>query len=228
MGIAKGLKAMEQAMNSASRPMSDGNILKVRWLKLEDNQSIKVRFINELDEDSPNYNESRDLAIVVSEHTNPKDYKRKAVCTMESEGRCFGCEMARKETMEDRKRGGSWRSRLRFYCNLLVEDGMEDPYVAVWSQGVGKQSAFSTIREYAMETGSVSNLVWRMKRQGTGTDTTYVLLPTIPDTEPFNWGGVDPYNLEKVVREIPYVEQEDFYLGFDSPVSGGNTSNIDW
>ena len=220
MGIVKGLKAMEKAID-APRANMDSNGLKVRWLKVEDNQSVKVRFINELDEDSPNYNESRDLAIVVSEHTNPKDYKRKAVCTMDSEGRCFGCEMARKEPKS------GWRARLRFYTNLLVDDGIEDPYVAVWSQGVGKQSAFNTIREYVMDTGSVSNLTWRMKRQGSGTDTTYVLLPTGPDKEPFDWDGVEPFNLEKVVRELPYSEQESFYLGFDGPASASN-NNIEW
>jgi len=220
MGIVKGLKAMEKAID-APRANMDSNGLKVRWLKVEDNQSVKVRFINELDEDSPNYNESRDLAIVVSEHTNPKDYKRKAVCTMDSEGRCFGCEMARKEPKS------GWRARLRFYTNLLVDDGIEDPYVAVWSQGVGKQSAFNTIREYVMDTGSVSNLTWRMKRQGSGTDTTYVLLPTNPDKEPFDWNGVEPFNLEKVVRELPYSEQESFYLGFDGPASSSN-NNIEW
>jgi hypothetical protein len=135
--------------------------------------------------------------------------------------------MARKETAEDRKRGGSWRPRLRFYTNLLIDDGIDAPYVAVWSQGVGKQSSFNTIREYVMDTGSVSNVTWRMKRQGTSTDTTYVLLPTTPDTQPFNWDGIEPFNLEKVVREMPYAEQENFYLGFDGPVSS-NTSNIDW
>jgi hypothetical protein len=220
MSIAKGLKAMEQAMGSQKSP-SDSGGLKVRWLKLEDGQSAKVRFINELDSDSPHFSEDRDLAIVVSEHTNPKDYKRKAVCTIESDGRCYGCEMARKEPKS------GWRSRLRFYTNLLVDDGLESPYVAVWSQGVGKQSAFNTIREYVMDTGSISNVTWRMKRQGTGTDTTYVLLPVSPDSQPFNWSGIEPFNLEKVVRELPYSEQENFYLGFDGPVSS-NVSNIDW
>jgi len=220
MGIMKGLKAMEKAIDHPRSSTETGG-LKVRWLKLEDGQSIKIRFVNELDEDSPNFNEDRDVAIVVAEHTNPKDYKRKAVCTMDSEGRCFGCEMARKEPKS------GWRARLRFYTNLLVDDGIEDPYVAVWSQGVGKQSAFNTIREYVMDTGSVSNLTWRMKRQGTGTDTTYVLLPTAPDTEPFDWAGVDPFNLEKVVRELPYAEQENFYLGFDSAVST-TSANIEW
>ena len=220
MGIMKGLKAMEQAIDKPRAAAESGG-MKVRWLKLEDGQSAKVRFVNELDADSPNFSEDRDLAIVVSEHTNPKDYKRKAVCTMDSEGRCFGCEMARKEPKS------GWRARLRFYTNLLVDDGMEDPYVAVWSQGVSKQSAFNTVREYALETGSVSNLNWKMKRQGTGTDTTYVLIPSAPDSEPFNWNGTEPFNLEKVVRELPYAEQESFYLGFDSPV-GSSSTNIDW
>jgi hypothetical protein len=218
MGIMKGLKAME----SLDRPTaSAGDGTKVRWLKLEDGQSAKVRFVNELDEDSPNFDKARDVAIVVSEHTNPKDYKRKAVCTQDSEGRCFGCEMARKEPKS------GWRARFRFYTNLLVDDGLESPYVAVWSQGVGKQSAFNTLREYALETGSISNRTWRMKRQGSGTDTTYILLPGDPDTDKHDWSGVEPFNLEKVVREVTYVEQESFYLGFDAPTST-NTTNIDW
>ena len=218
MGIMKGLKAME----SLDRPTaSAGDGTKVRWLKLEDGQSAKVRFVNELDEDSPNFDAARALAIVVSEHTNPKDYKRKAVCTQDSEGRCFGCEMARKEPKS------GWRSRFRFYTNLFVDDGLEPPYVAVWSQGVGKQSAFNTLREYALETGSISNRMWRMKRQGSGTDTTYILLPGDPDTEKHDWSGVEPFNLEKVVREVAYAEQESFYLGFETQASS-NTTNIDW
>jgi len=220
MGIMKGLKQMEKAMERPSVSGEGGS--KVRWLKLEDQQSVKVRFVNELDEDSPNYDPQRDLAIVVSEHTNPKDYKRKAVCTMDSEGRCFGCEMARKEPKS------GWRSRFRFYTNILVDDGMESPYVAVWSQGVGKQSAFNTLREYALETGSISNRMWKMKRLGTGTDTTYTLIPGDPDTDKNDWSGVEPFNLEKVVREVPYAEQESFYLGFDSPGGSGGTANIEW
>jgi hypothetical protein len=219
MSIMKGLKEMGKALDRPSASSETGS--KVRWLKLEDAQSVKVRFVNELDEDSPNYDQSRDLAIVVSEHTNPKDYKRKAVCTIDSEGRCFGCEMARKEPKS------GWRARYRFYTNLLVDDGLEDPYVAVWSQGVGKNSSFNTLKEYAIETGSISNRIWRMKRQGSGIDTTYILLPGDPDKDKFDWKDAEPYNLEKVVREVTYAEQESFYLGFDSP-SSTDTKNLDW
>jgi hypothetical protein len=217
MTIVKGLKNINALVD---KPKYEGNGAKVRWLKLADGQSVKIRFIEELDEDSSNYNDKRGLALVVKEHTNPKDYKRRALDTMEAEGRDWAEEMHRK----DPKAG--WRARLRFYCNVLVEDGLEEPYVAVWAMGVSKQSAFNTIREYALETGSISNLTWKLKRNGQGTETSYTLIPGAPDKEPYDWSKVEPFPLEKALNKIPYAEQEAFYLGFDSPSTG--SSNIEW
>ena len=217
MSIIKGLKDINAIMD---KPKFEGNGQKVRWVKLADNQSAKIRFIEELDEDSANYSADRGLAVVIAEHTNPKDYKRKAACTMDTEGRCYGCEMARKEPKS------GWRSRMRFYCNVLVDDGMEAPYVAVWSQGVSTKSAFNAILEYARDTGSVSNLEWKIKRNGQGTETSYTLLPVRPDAEPYNWGTIEKFDLEKVVREVAYAEQESFYFGFDTP--SATSSNLDW
>jgi hypothetical protein len=219
MSIITGLKAMEAAMTTKEYT-NDGP--KVRWVKLEDRQVVKARPINELDEDSSNYDPSRGLTIVVVEHTNPKDYKKKAVCTMDTEGRCYGCEMNQK----DPKAG--WYGRKRFYINLLVDDSLEPPYVAVWSQGLGKQSSVPTLVEYYHDTQAISNLSWKLKRQGSGTDTTYVLLPTVPDTEPFDWKGIEPFPLDKVVRQIPYADQESFYLGFDSALSSATSTSVDW
>jgi len=215
--IIRGLKDINALLD---KPKYENTGQKVRWVKLADGQSAKIRFVEELDSESASYSEDRGLSVVIAEHTNPKDYKRKAACTTDSEGRCFGCEMARKEPKS------GWRSRLRFYCNVIVDDGTEDPYVAVWSQGISKQSAFNTIREYALETGSVSNLEWKLKRNGQGTETNYTLLPTKPDSEPFNWGTNELHNLEKVVREVPYPEQEAFFFGFDSPSI--TATNTDW
>lgn len=217
MSIIKGLKDISALLD---KPKYESTGTKVRWVKLADGQSAKIRFIEELDQDSANYSDSRGLSVVIAQHTNPKDYKRMAACTLDSEGRCFGCEMARKEPK------AGWRSKLRFYCNVLVEDGLEDPYVAVWSQGISKQSAFNTIREYALETGSVSNLEWKLKRNGQGIETNFTLLPTKPDSEPYDWSAIEPFNLEKVVREVPYAEQEAFYFGFDTP--SVTSSNMDW
>jgi len=218
MSVTKGLKAINALLD---KPKFDSSKPKVRWLKLADGQAAKIRFIEELDEDSANYNAERGLALVVKEHTNPKDYKRKAVDTMESEGRDWAEEMHRK----DMKAG--WRARLRFYCNVLVDDGVEEPYVAIWSMGISKQSSFNTIKEYAMETGSISNILWKLKRNGQGTETNYTLIPSAPDAEPFNWGEVKPYPLELALNKIPYAEQEAFYLGFDTP-STSTATNTDW
>ena len=216
MSIVKGLKNINALLD---KPKYEGS--KVRWLKLADGQALKIRFVEELDEDSASYSENRGLALVVKEHTNPKDYRRKAVDTMETEGRDWAEEMHRK----DPKAG--WRARLRFYCNVLVDDGIEDPYVAIWSMGVSKQSAFNTIREYALETGSISNLTWKLKRNGQGTETSYTLIPSIPDTEPFAWSDTQPFPLESALNRVSYAEQEAYYLGFDGP-SATSATNADW
>ena len=216
MALVKGLRDLSKVVERSNDFEGESG----RWLKVKSGDSVKIRFMQELDPDSPNYNGKAGLGFIAVEHTNPKDYKRKAACTQESEGRCFGCEMARKEPKS------GWRARLRFYTNVLVNDGTEDPYIAVWSQGISKQSAFNTIREYALETGSISNLEWKLKRNGQGTETNYTLIPSKPDSEPFKWDGFEYFNLEKVVREVPYPEQEAFYFGFDTP--SVTSTNIDW
>jgi len=218
MSVVKGLANINALLD---KPKYDSDKPRVRWLKLADGQAVKIRFIEELDEESSNYSPDRGLSLVVKEHTNPKDYRRKAVDTMESEGRDWAEEMHRK----DPKAG--WRGRLRFYCNVLVDDGLEDPYVAIWSMGVSKQSSFNTIREYALETGSISNLSWKLKRNGQGTETSYTLIPSAPDSEPFDWSGVEPFNLDLALNHVPYAEQESYYLGFDTP-SAGSATNVEW
>jgi hypothetical protein len=218
MSVVKGLANINALID---KPKYDSDRPRVRWLKLTDGQAVKIRFIEELDEDSPNYSADRGLSVVVKEHTNPKDYRRKAVDTMESEGRDWAEEMHRK----DPKAG--WRGRLRFYCNVLVDDGIEEPYAAIWSMGVSKQSAFNTIREYALETGSISNLTWKLKRSGSGTETVYTLIPSAPDSEPFDWGTVEPFDIDLALNHVPYAEQEAFYLGFDTP-SASSATNVEW
>jgi hypothetical protein len=215
MSIVKGLKNIEAMLD---KPKYD-NSNKVNWLKLEDGQSVQIRFMSELDEDSPDYDDARGLAIVVKEHTNPKDYKRKAVDTMESEGKDFAEEMHRK----DPKAG--WGGRLRFYTNVLVDDGVNDPYVAVWSMGVTKSPTFNTIREYASDSNSISNMTWKLKRNGKGTETSYTFIPLKQDESKFDWSKYEAFNLENALRKVPYAEQESFYLGFENPAV---STSVDW
>jgi hypothetical protein len=207
--------------NLIDRPRSESGP-KARWLKLEDGQSVKSRLLNEVDADSKNYNTERGLAIVCAEHTNPKDYRRKCVCTMDEEGRCYGCEMNRR----DPKAG--WKARLRYYTNVLVDEGTDEPYVAIWSQGVGPKSpTTTTIVEYAGDTGSITNVIWRLKRTGTGTQTSYSLFPLTTDESSFDFKGLDLYNLdETAVRQVKYSDQEAFFMGLDADVNA--SASVDW
>lgn len=226
MGIVKGLNALNKQMEQKSSQSGDSQ--KGRWLQLKDGQSLKIRFMQEIDPDSPTYVEKAGLAFIAIEHTNPKDYKRKALCTIEDQGRCYGCEQHRR----DPKSG--WKGRSRFYANVLVDDGEEDPYVAIFSQGAGPKSATPEIIQYAGETGSITNVTWRLKRTGEKTDTNYSIIPLpTADAKPIDPSAYELFDLEKTaVRDVQYDEQENFYLGITSDSSGHEASStssaVEW
>ena len=221
MAIIKGLSALNAQMD---KPSSSNDGVKGRWLKLDDGQSVKIRFLQELDPDSPNFDNRAGVGFIAVEHTNPKDYRRKALCSADDQGRCFGCEMHRK----DMKAG--WKGRSRLYINVLVDDGKEEPYVAIFSQGSGAKSATPEIIQYAGETGSISNVLWRLKRTGEKTDTNYSIIP-LPSTEEVDLSSVELFELEKIaVRDVPYADQENFYYGVTSDTSeeSSTSSSVEW
>jgi hypothetical protein len=223
MGIVKGLKDLNKVMDQPQHSSGDGT--KARWAKLEDAESVKIRFLQELDPDSPTYNEKNGLGFIAVEHTNPKDYRRKALCSMDDQGKCFGCEMHRK----DYKAG--WKGRSRLYINVLIDDGKEDPYVAILSQGSSGKTVTPTLIEYAGEMGSITNLMWRIKRSGTKTDTSYTIIPLAKDESPFDSSVLELYKLEETaVRDLPYTEQEAFFAGehSNSEESNSTSSSLDW
>jgi hypothetical protein len=225
MAIVRGLKNMNKALDKPASSKSDGP--KAKWVKLEDGESVKVRFLQELDPDSPHYSESAGLGFIAVEHTNPKDYRRKALCTIEDQGRCWGCEQHRK----DFKAG--WKGRSRLYINVLIEDGKNDPYVGILSQGSSNKSVTPTLIEYAGEMGSISNLIWRMKRTGTKTDTGYTIIPLQKDETQFDTTGLELFPLEETaVREVKYEEQEQFFLFGDNEAEqssdSATSSNLEW
>ena len=223
MGIVKGLKVLNKALDKPQHSGGEGS--KARWVKLEDGESVKIRFLQELDPDSPNYIEKNGLGFIAVEHTNPKDYRRKALCSMEDQGKCYGCELHRK----DYKAG--WKGRSRLYINVLVDDGKEDPYVAILSQGHSGKTVTPTLIEYAGEMGSITNLMWRIKRSGTKTDTSYTIIPLAKDETPFDSSSLELYKLEETaVRDLPYAEQDAFFAGEGGHAdsSSATSSSLDW
>lgn len=223
MALVKGLAALNAALD---KPSTSSDSVKGRWLKLDDGQSVKIRFLQELDPDSSEYNAEAGLGFIAVEHTNPRDYKRKALCSADDQGRCYGCEMHRR----DMKAG--WKGRSRLYVNVLVDDGKEEPYVAIFSQGGGPKSATPEIIAYAGETGAITNVTWRLKRTGEKTDTAYSIIPLpTTDIKPIDFSKIELFDLEKTaVRDVTYAEQEAFYLGLTSDTSeeSATSSSVEW
>ena len=63
MGIVTGLKAMNEQMEQKSHSTDSQ---KGRWLQLKDGQSLKIRFLQEIDPDSKNYVEKSGLAFLLA------------------------------------------------------------------------------------------------------------------------------------------------------------------
>lgn len=205
MGIVRGLKAINKHIDAEEAKFSGSDGPKTQWFKLADKQSVKVVFLQELDPDSPNYSQKNDLGFLAVEHANPENFRRKALCTIDDEGVCFGCEQHKK----DWKAG--WKQKTRLYTNVLVDDGQNEPYVAVLSQGNGPKSVTPTLIEYAGDDGSISDKYFTIKRTGSGaTDTSYTL--RAGKEHGLDVESYELFDLDKVVRNVPYAEQAAHYL----------------
>lgn len=200
MSVRKGLKAIQEKIDSQGSG--------VKWLKIANGASVRMRFLDDFDE-SPAVLAGAGKVVYLEEHTSPKDFRKKALCTKDDEGRCWACEQA----IANPRKG--WAKRGRVYVNVLVNDGVEDPYVAVWSMGVAKSPTFETLKEVFVDEGSISNREFRVKRSGEGTNTTYIIRDLGTDAEPFDFTAYERFDLEKITRSVGYDEQPAFYLAED-------------
>lgn len=207
MGIITGLKSINAHVEAEEAKFSGGgdDRQKTKWFSLKDKQAAKIAFLQELDSDSENYSEKNGLGFIAVEHQNPKNFRRKALCSIEDEGACFGCE----EHKKDYKAG--WRQKTKLYINVLVDNGVDEPYVAVLSQGTSGKSVTPNLIEHATEFGTITDKWFKIKRKGSGlSDTSYTL--TALSDHGLNVEDYELFDLEKVVRNIPYAEQSAHYL----------------
>lgn len=207
MGLVKGLSNIKKYNDEVeARREAAADRPQLTWFKIDDKQSFKIRPLQELDEDSPNFSAKNGIGFLAVEHSNPKNYRRKALCSIDEQGQCLGCERHR----EDFKAG--WKQKSRLYLNVLVDEGNgKDLYVAILSQGNGPKSVTPTLLEYAAENGTITNRWWKLSRTGkTQTDTSYTLIAYDPkdDVDP---EAYEVFDLDNAVRDIPYEDQADFY-----------------
>ncbi len=211
MGVLTGLAAFQQA--------EDEQGSKVKWLKLADGQSVKIHFLDDLDGSSSECDHGAGIAVVIPEHKAPSNYMTKMQCTRPDA--CWACDKA----IANKKQG--WGRTNRFYINVLVDDGTQEPYVAVWSQGTARSAAFDQLKEDFIDNGQIANRWYRLKRTGsTVNDTKYLLRALEADSEPFNYGDYERYDLAGLVKEVPYADQAAYLAA--PPEEVAEASDSDW
>lgn len=202
MGLVKGLAGINKQLEQSAPQDSDR--VKAKYLGLKDGQTVKGRFLQEFDVESPGYNEKAGQGFLAIQHQSPVDFRRTALCTAD-EGDCYGCEQYRAGVKE-------YKQKSKLYINFLVQNPDGTSEVVVLSQGNGPKSVTPQLLEMAGEYGTITNRSWKIKRTGSGqTTTSYTLTPLDKDDFEYDPTQHEIYDLEKVVYEVPYENQEAYY-----------------
>jgi hypothetical protein len=212
-GVLRGLNKINQhnkeKEHAKAKRESQADKTKTRWFSLKDGESARVVFLQELDEDSDNFSAKNDLGVLAVEHSNPDRalWMRKALCTANEQAGCWACEQHRK----DFKAG--WRQKTRLYINVLVDDGKEEPYVAVLSQSNGARSITPTLIDEATDEGTITNRWYTIKRNGGGLDDTSYTLRADKKEHDLNVEDYEVVNLiDDVLFKVDYEKQEAHYF----------------
>lgn len=202
-GLITGLAAIQAKIDQQNQDFDDAP--KAKWFGLKGGQSAKVLFLQEFDENSDHYNPEAGTLLLAVEHSSPINYRKKALCTKE-DGACLGCEMNKANP----KKG--WNQKMRLYANVLVDNGKDEPYVAILSQGIGGKSITPTLAQMAVDYGGITQTLFRINRTGTEmNNTSYTILPLIGADLP-STNGVELYDLKTTAtRKIDYEDQAAFY-----------------
>ena len=221
INMATGLDALTKIAKQ-SQERNSGDFEKVNWFSIKKSgESRRVRFLQELDGDSKNYLAKNGLAHVFAEHTDPDNFRKKMKCSMEDEGKCFGCEQHKANPK------AGWRAKYRLYIAVLTKNDEGEDEVQIMSQSTTSRSIFNALVEYAQDTNSITDREFKVTRNGEGKDTSYLAMGKDRPEEPFDdfdkWEVPD---IEKVAtRTIPYEDQASFFndgaITVDAPANSG-------
>lgn len=203
MAIVRGLKAFKQQEEEQAAG-------KVRYLKIKDGQTVTLWLLDDLDDGTPATDLGAGVAAIYKEHKAGANFRKRAHCTRDDEGECVACERAIAQPRT------GWGATQRFYANVLVDDGENEPYVAVLSQGVKKSIVFDTLVEEYYDSGSAALKPWRVRRTGADVENTKYSIKQIAGG-PADFNAHERFDLNDLLTRVPYAEQEAFYGAVDEP-----------
>jgi hypothetical protein len=200
------MKTLNELKKATQSKSGDGS--KRKFLSLKDKDSFRIRFLQELTEDSKNFNEERGTALLVAIHVNPLNFRLKLACTAESEEhgfRCWACEQVASDS--------KWRSQQKCIINVAVQRDSGTWDVAVLEQGFGRSHIGNALVDNALEFGSIVDRTYRLSRSGSGfNDTMYSLLPLAESPESDDVKALDLFDFDGLYKQLPYEDQQEFFF----------------
>lgn len=187
-------------------PSSSGGGSK-KFFTIQSGETFKIRFRQELTEDSKYFDEKSGTAITVPVVTSPINWKWRAASTSsmsEFNYRCWPSEQIGKD--------GRWRPKPHLLINVAVETspGTWEPRIV--DTTFNQRHIGLILIEYAKEFGTITDRYYKYSRTGTGqTDTNYTLIPLDQAPMPDAITSLPMHDLTNVYMTIPYAKQEQFF-----------------
>jgi hypothetical protein len=197
----KTLKDLEKQVNARG-----GKQGVKKFFSVSSGQSYKIRFRQELTEDSKNFSSDTGTGITVPVITSTINWKWRIASTAQNEKynyRCWGTE----QSVIDK----AWRPKAHLLINIAIETepGVWEPRVL--DTTFNQRHVGLTLIEYAKEFGTVTDRYYKYSRTGsTAADTNYSLIPleVAPELETIKI--LPMHDLSDVYMTLPYEKQQKY------------------
>lgn len=210
------LGTLKNLRQENEKRQADRDRPKAPWFKPVTNQSVKVKFLQELSKEVEGFNDARGTFLGAVEHISPgpKGFMSRALCTIEDEGNCFACE----RHLESPREG--WVQKKNFYINVLVQHGTEKPEVQIMSRNMFSSFIDDLVELEADSEGrGITAATYLIKRTGSGPQTLWKIKES--RDEELDDSTSQVFNLEEyAIRKVTYDEQRAYYMrNYEAPAS---------
>lgn len=209
-GIVKGASAMREAVKPRERLTS------FDFFKLDDGKSVMVRFLQEIDNNSEHYNEDNGLAFLVYVINPP---------TADGWKYRFYVDEDNEHLLEEI---GDWPKKGRLFISMLVNRGNDaEPEwkLELWD---ASKAVLRQLLEWSDDMGGITHKEFKVTRSGTGTSTTYILMPKNETPDDFSPADHEVVNVEE--RLLVRLTEADVakYNGDDNGTDPDTGDEVEW
>ena len=208
------LKDIER--QAAASPSAGGGTKK--YFSLKDGDSYRIRFRQELTEDSDNYDSDRGAAASIDVITSPINWKWKVASTAGSDKHGYRCWAS-----ERSKSDSKWKPRAHLLVNVAVEIEPGQWEARVVDTTFNQRHIGLTLIEYAKEFGTITDRYYKYSRTGSGaSDTNYNLIPLEVSDETDDISDLPLHDLDNMYLSLSYDEQEAYLTTGERTSSPGD------